>query len=250
MITIYEGRPGAGKSYKAVKDIVVALCSGSIVTTNVFLYHDKVIEYCWTRYSIRVDPANLVYIEDGSDLALHIEKISPVGTRSTPNLIVLDEAHCWFNARDWKENADRLKRQFLWMTQHRKFFVDIIFITQDANNIDAQFRRLTQFFRRYRDLARVSVPLLGQIYPMQHSMEIIVDYDGKTIMSRNIVVRQQEIFQLYESEQILVNAGFKKEVKTGNIKLDVKRRNKTLILHCVKFILIGAIIYNMIHIAV
>ncbi|SDU18170.1 Zonular occludens toxin (Zot) [Verrucomicrobium sp. GAS474] len=224
MIHVYEGRPGGGKSYRAVENICKDLAAGSIVHTNIFLYPEKVRAYVFDRWGVEVPPDSLVYYEDGSKLAHDMPSLIPRGTRACTNKIYLDEAHIWYNSRDWKTTHELLKRNLVWLTQHRKFFVDVVFITQDAANIDAQFRRLAQSYYRFRDLQKMKAPGFGQVYPLPHTLEILVDYDGKTVMDRTFVPRKKEIFDLYESEQLLMNHDFLIENKTSKV---VKNKKKT-----------------------
>lgn len=56
-------------------------------------------------------------------------------------LFVLDECHLHFNARKWMQTgAEALE----YLSQHRHFGDDVILITQHADNVDAQFRRLVE----------------------------------------------------------------------------------------------------------
>jgi len=54
---------------------------------------------------------------------------------------VLDEVHLYFNARKWAETGEEAIR---YLSQHRHFSDDVILVTQHADNVDMQFRRLVE----------------------------------------------------------------------------------------------------------
>lgn len=56
-------------------------------------------------------------------------------------LFVLDEVHLYFNARKWQETGEEGLR---YLSQHRHFSDDVILVTQHADNVDGQFRRLVE----------------------------------------------------------------------------------------------------------
>lgn len=63
---------------------------------------------------------------------------------------ILDELHLFFNAREWAKTG---KAAIFYLSQHRKCNNDVIWITQHIENVDKQFRSLTQDFtylRNYR----------------------------------------------------------------------------------------------------
>ena len=56
-------------------------------------------------------------------------------------LFVLDEVHLYFNARSWQKTGERA---ISYLSQHRHFSDDVILVTQHADNVDLQFRRLVE----------------------------------------------------------------------------------------------------------
>lgn len=56
-------------------------------------------------------------------------------------LFVLDEVHLYFNARKWQETGEEAIR---YLSQHRHFSDDVLLVTQHADNVDMQFRRLVE----------------------------------------------------------------------------------------------------------
>jgi len=241
MITLYEGRPGGGKSYNAVMEIIRSLGEGSLVHTNILLHKSNIYKLVEKHYGVTPADENLIYYEKGEDLAHGLPYLMPIGTRDITNKYILDEADSWYNSRDWKQNYEKLRQVFIYLKQHRKLHHDITLIVQDVANLDSQFRRLAQFIYRYRDLARLAAPGIGKCYPFPHTLEIQVDYDGKTILGRRVIPRKAEIFSAYESEQLLMDNAFNRHRSIGVLKKSgAKRFNKiaTDVLSCVVVILI------------
>ena len=56
-------------------------------------------------------------------------------------LFVLDEVHLWFNARNWQKTGEAA---IAYLSTHRHFSDDVILVTQHADNVDLQFRRLVE----------------------------------------------------------------------------------------------------------
>ncbi len=69
----------------------------------------------------------------------------------------IDELHLHFNAREWQKTG---KAAIYYLSQHRKANNDVIWITQSIENVDKQFRSLTQdytYLRNHRNEKAFSV---------------------------------------------------------------------------------------------
>ncbi|MDD2710346.1 MAG: zonular occludens toxin domain-containing protein [Verrucomicrobiae bacterium] len=199
MIEVFEGRIGGGKTYSALVRIVGRLCSGGVVYTNIDLFPEKVRQYIQAEFGLVIDENALKKLTDEQIATFH---------RETPNncLVVIDECHLWFNNRDW----DKTSRELLnFLTQSRKYKNDIIFISQSAENIDKQFRRLVQFIWRFRDMEYWTRSKLGLSVDGQfgkelrnlcpYILQIQFDYDGKTLIRREFKKKDKNIFELYDT---------------------------------------------------
>lgn len=210
MMTIHEGKPGSGKSFCGVLEMISLLCRGCYVATNMPVFFEKIQEFLLDFYSLEYPGLMpLKVFEDGLDLIKFNYTEMPKGTRTRPNVVIFDEAQIHLNSRDWKKNHEVMRDYLDYLTHHRHYSHDLMFMTQDASMIDSQIRRLAQYFVRYRDLKRFAVPVLGPIYPFEHTMAIRLDYDCKTVLDRKIVNRDQKIFKLYDSENALQDEHFK-----------------------------------------
>jgi len=111
----------------------------------------------------------------------------PPGNEEVQVLVVLDEAHLFFNARDWAKSDKDHRATFNLATQHRKYFLDIVLISQHFGNIDAQFLRLIEELWRFRDLGKWRFPFPGLSWfriPFVRFLAIVFDRNGKTILRR------------------------------------------------------------------
>jgi len=193
MIEIYEGRPGSYKSYSAVVRVINHILSGGVVATNMALHRDKIKEHLRQKYSWAMEDSQLIIIprDDVNDFP----KVTPMGNKDCPVLIVIEEAGRYFNSRDWAKCSRQLL-DFLALSRH--YFNDVILVDQSADNVDKQFRRLIQYFWRCRDLQKFSVAGINlTLLPMFYVGRM--DYDGKTLLDYKVYFKAAQIYPLYDS---------------------------------------------------
>lgn len=76
-------------------------------------------------------------------------------------LYAIDEAHEFFNARQWAETGvDALH----YLSQHRKLGDEVLFITQHVRNVDTQLRRVAQDFSYIKNCRKMKLPILGGFF--------------------------------------------------------------------------------------
>jgi hypothetical protein len=220
MIELYEGRLGGGKTYSAAVRMVDHVRRGGIVCTNIELVWPAFKEYIRKSYGLEAEDDQFISIREEQVGLFH--RFTPSGTAELPVLVVIDEAHLTFNARDFAQ-TDKLYRETLtFLTQSRKVNTDIIFIAQSVLNMDKQFMRLVQFIWRFRDLAKWKIPGLGIPYPLKQILAVQFDYDGKTVLQRSFVSKDKRIFGLYNTNSLI-----REFPRLGNIntKRSLKRAN-------------------------
>ena len=147
MIYLYSGTPGSGKSYHAVVDIVKKLGrrDKNRVIANFPLAGKKItdrFEY-WDNSDITI-----------SRLTEYARKHHKLGVEGQC-LIVIDEAQCIFNSRDWngkgivhsalKKQPDSRMDWIKFFSQHRKFGFNVILIAQSDKMLDKQIRSLIEY---------------------------------------------------------------------------------------------------------
>jgi len=198
MIMVYEGRIGGGKTYHAVQHMAKYLASGGVVATNITLNWPEVVEYCRRRFGKVPVPEQYIHLVDENLSLFH--RHTPQGTRESPSLVVIDEAHIWFNSRDW---ASQSREVLTFLTQSRKCHTDIIFISQSMFNVDKQVIRLVQYVWRFRDMSNWTIPILQVKYPLNQFFSCQLDQDGKTELGRWFKMKDPAIYKLYNTFELL-----------------------------------------------
>lgn len=125
MIEAYTGLPGSGKSLNAVRQMLKATERGIPCFAN---FHSR--SNLW-QYVLFDD---IKYIERG--------------------LVILDEAHMMFSARNWSKTT---QEQLGLFQQHRKLGIDLIWIAQSASRVDVALRELTAFEWQHRRVGSVVI---------------------------------------------------------------------------------------------
>lgn len=254
MIELTEGRLGGGKTYSAVAKMAYRLAQGDTVVTNVKVKPRQLWEFVAEVYGVDFDQGAYWVEEEGkcerdqgqlwlipnAQIREFQNHVPWGGLRGTADkvrvLVVLDEAHLYFNARDWNQ-TDRALLAFL--TQSDKVSVDVLFISQSILNIDKQFARLVQYIWRYRDLSKWKIPGLGIRYPGNQILCCQYDYDGKTLLERRFVGKDRRIFRCYETAALLTDFPNTAGKVVGRRVKRVKRKNPMVKYLIVIGILVG-----------
>lgn len=212
MIELFEGCIGGGKTYFSTLRMVRHMSRGGTVFTNVDMKWDEELN----ADGVPVGIADLCKVDkycQGGGFYLQKSQLHDIppndmsrfddviqwGTDAIPVLLVLDEIHLWFNARNWKQAAEGL---LAFLTQSRKCSVDIIFISQHRDNVDVQFRRLLQYTWTFSDSANFKLPGIGSVVKGR----IISNCwfrQTKNLMERRIVKKDSRVFNCYRSKAIV-----------------------------------------------
>src|ERR1700677_4422161 len=239
MIEIFEGRIGGGKTYTAIERIANVLAQGEVVCTNIRLKWDGLRAMIAKRARVEIEPDQVIQLGNDkiSEFHRHVPWGDLRGSGKTRVLVVVDEAHLFFNARDWgKANRELLA----FLTQSDKVSVDVIFISQSALNIDKQFMRLVLFIWRFRDLSKWHVPGLGIKYPFDQILQCQYDYDGNTLLNRWFRKKNTMVFNCYETAALLTE--FPTLEGIANKRELKKVESKSML----KFVILAAIVAGII----
>jgi len=122
MISLVTGLPGSGKTYYLTQQAQEALER-----------HRKV----YINYKLNVGPEQEHLVE-------YFHSVEDI-VEAKDGLIIMDEAHIYFNARKW----DSLPPAFQYkLQQHRKHGLDILGAVQNEARIDVIFRELVASWKR------------------------------------------------------------------------------------------------------
>jgi len=179
-VSVYEGLPGSGKSYDAVRKVLSNLELKRRVITNIDGMQKEsqrlTIQHYLDLDDNEIDKL-LIYLDDDK-----IQKFWEYTT--TGDLVVVDEAQNFFNSRDWQKDSNRQIGK--WASEHRKSGNDVIFITQDMVHIESSVRRVVEWVYRYKKLnmfgGAVQKKYIRFVYYGQNSEPLgkkVCTYDSK-----------------------------------------------------------------------
>jgi hypothetical protein len=205
IIELYEGNLGGGKSYSCVKRAYNLLLDGWVVQTNITLKWDNIKARAYNE-GYKLDDKQYVHL-DGEVIKNFYDHVAGGGK----TLLILDEAHLWFDQHSFKENQKMITRI---LTQTRKLQLHILLITQDRNNIAVTFRRMIQYIWVCRDFQKHKI--IGFTPPLPVMLQICVQRDTNNVIERKWIVKDKKVFDLYDSKELL------QDVKLGMERPDIK----------------------------
>ena len=156
-----SGKPGGGKSYLATKWLLDDLLNTDFpIVTNIPLDFDGIAKFCSEKGRSDIDLGTRIVVLPDSEVrefwryrgnGLILPEISDYqikeGIRPSPDSFglgvryYLDEIHKFLNSREWKSTGPLL----LWyISQHRHFGDEVVWITQHVGNVDKQWKSVTQ----------------------------------------------------------------------------------------------------------
>ncbi|HEX5519995.1 MAG TPA: zonular occludens toxin domain-containing protein [Candidatus Nitrosocosmicus sp.] len=147
VIELFTGFPGGGKSFNATK-IGTQLADGRFhdkyVIANFPIKPKKTLFSRWRK--VKENKPRWIYKTNEELTVQYLVQLSiDKGwvDKESSALIIFDEAGIPFNSRAW--NAKDRMEWIQFLSQHRKFGYDVIFITQDGKMIDRQIRSLAEY---------------------------------------------------------------------------------------------------------
>jgi zona occludens toxin (predicted ATPase) len=188
MIIIYDGKPGSGKSYDAVRKILSNLKIRRRVVTNIDGL-DKPDCQEMIKYYCDMDDAEI------QDFLLHLTKddvfhfwdFVQVG-----DLIVIDEAQKFFNSRDWQKSNNRAFGD--WASEHRHNGNDLIIVTQKRTRIDSAVRDLADFTYSY-----LKINMFGKLITQKYRRFVYQGDDTEPLTKPKTFNYDPFIFKCYQS---------------------------------------------------
>lgn len=162
-IQFYSGTPGSGKGLKVVYRIIWWLETGADVIAN--------FPIDMSYFKRKKGIGNFTYIDNDEmtvDYLIDYHNTHHKKNMKPQTLVVIDEAQCMFNCRQW-ENKDR-NGWIKFFSMHRHLNYDIILISQSDRLLDRQIRAFieTEYkcraLRNYKLFGRFLSFLFGGLF--------------------------------------------------------------------------------------
>lgn len=171
-LRMFVGKPGGGKSYGALLDIIEELVRGDrVVVTNLSILPGELNALLAVRHPewagdihqrlvlLTAEETKRFWLVRGpgpdgrlADVSREDEKAGrfpDFASKAGPGcLYVIDEAHVPFDARGWAESGQSLT---YYNSQHRKLNDELIFVTQFIELVDKRIRGFAQDYRFFRN---------------------------------------------------------------------------------------------------
>ncbi|RBP46387.1 zonular occludens toxin Zot [Roseimicrobium gellanilyticum] len=145
---LVTGVMGGGKSMLCADIMRTALSEGAVVHTNIALNQAIIDEKGWTELYVK--------LPEDSDLWRSLLR---KGAEGAENLLVVDEASLAFHVHDQQKRRDANRGIFELLVWSRRAGLDVYFVSQSAQNLDSQLRRLTEI--RYHCTQVKMIPFIG-----------------------------------------------------------------------------------------
>jgi len=129
MIVIFSGLPGSGKSMKLGQTVIDLLYRNKKWAKKTGIVRKVYLNLKMSGLVEKHFSDQVIYWSDLREL-----------TKLRDADVVIDEVATYFDARLWETLSLEMRR---WLSQHRKFGIEIYGTTQDFAQVDKAFRRLT-----------------------------------------------------------------------------------------------------------
>lgn len=157
------GKPGAGKSYFATRVIIAEIMEGKNrpIVSNVPINKEKLRQYVgkdFYYYPLDTYTDNKAFFANRGyynlevdDLGANVDFAPLLKEDDDGVLFIIDEAHLYFNARNWKHMP---QATISYISTIRHVGDSLIWMCQKYSDIDSQIRGKTQAFHVLRNLSK------------------------------------------------------------------------------------------------
>lgn len=142
MLSLYSGTPGSGKSLHAAGYIYTTLKNGFPVVANFPINTSIFRRNVNFKYVSNADLNPGLLVEYSREWREHHR------CKEGDITLIIDEAQIIFNSRTWQKGGRQDWLRFF--SEHRKYFYDIILISQFDRMLDTQIRCLIEYEYQHR----------------------------------------------------------------------------------------------------
>lgn len=197
MIYLYSGTPGSGKSYHATLDIYSKV-------------YRKKKNNVICNYPLKLGeiPGKFTYLDNNDITIDYLTKYAyehHVRGIEGQTMLVIDEAQCIFNSRDWNGNGTirtKLKAKpetrmdwIKFFSQHRHLGFNVILISQSDKMLDKQIRMLIEYDVKHVKMNNGFFAFL----PFTCFLAIEKWYGQQMKLGTQIIKYKKKIAKLYDS---------------------------------------------------
>ena len=200
MISLVTGKIGSGKTLYCVGMIVKHLSKGLTVYTNIPLNFEEIAKYVRKNSRRIIVEEQLQYVDLVNSAEWH--KVIKWGSPGHPVLVLWDEIHLFFNARDWAKTQSLHRDMLSFLSQSRKTDTDVVFIAQVASTLEKQFRVQCEWEYYCRKIKDIPVPLFGTL-PINRMLLVQKDCESDKPISRSMVMYDRRLFPCYDTRSFL-----------------------------------------------
>jgi hypothetical protein len=200
MIRFVTGTLGAGKTFHSVRLAMLHCARGGTVVTNVDCNHARFARMVALKHGVLMSPDQLRVFDP--EITPDWEQSIPWGEAEGVVLVIIDEAHLFYNARDWKDTQQRNKRLLSFLTQSRKCGVDVVWITQEGGNVDRQFRVLAEWELAIVNVKHLPLGWLG-VFPINCYVVKHISAKAQVVVRRDWYRYETYIKGSYRTDALL-----------------------------------------------
>ena len=163
MICGITGKVGSGKSLLGLDMMLRHFAKGGCCATNIELDLDAVARWCWKR-GHAFDPEQYRLLELKQEPSFHKQIPCAAVFNPAPHqkiLVFIDEAHLFFPSAEYRKLATVFQEIAAFVTQSRKFGVDVFLITQAWDTLWNTLRKQAELLYECRDMRKVKLPMIG-----------------------------------------------------------------------------------------
>ncbi|KKY02969.1 hypothetical protein VN21_00360 [Paraclostridium benzoelyticum] len=190
MISFYSGTPGSGKSLHTARDIYFQLFrkKKNIISNfdiNMDIYNSKnkkgIFKYV-PNYELT------------PEYLIEFARKHHTSQKEGQTILVIDECQLMFNSRTWQQQGRSQWIEFF--TQHRKFFYDVILISQFDRLIDRQIRSLIEYEVVHRKVNNFKI---GDYLPITLFVAVTRWYSQKAKIGSQFFIYREKYSKMYDS---------------------------------------------------